>query len=92
MPLVTFLDDDLTEDVPAGTKMATAAENAGASLLFGCRSGNCGKCRVRVKHGAENLSEVGEREFSFLKLIDAKPNERLACQVRVNGDCAIEQA
>lgn len=91
MPLVSFLDDDLTEDVPAGTKMATAAENAGASLLFGCRSGNCGKCRIRVKSGAENLSAPQEKELSFLRLIEAKANERLACQVRINGDCAIEQ-
>ncbi len=92
MPLVTFLDDDLTEEVPQGTKMPTAAENAGASLQFGCRSGNCGKCRIRVAAGAENLSPPDARESNFLQLINAKPNERLACQTRINGDCSVEQA
>ncbi len=90
MPLVTFIDDNMTEEVSVGTKMTAAAESAGASILFGCRSGNCGKCRVRVKDGGQNLSTPQEKELSFLKLIDAKPNDRLACQIRVNGDCSIE--
>jgi ferredoxin-NADP reductase/predicted pyridoxine 5'-phosphate oxidase superfamily flavin-nucleotide-binding protein len=36
---------------PGGESLLELAENAGLSPAFGCRSGNCGECSIRVTHG-----------------------------------------
>jgi ferredoxin len=55
--------------------------------------GSCGTCAVLVKKGKENLSPPGLKERMRLSLmlsrIGHEDEMRLACQVRVNGDCEI---
>ena len=90
MPKVLFKNDNLTVECPAGTKLVDLAESKGASINFSCKEGVCLTCLVTVVSGGQNLNAMTENEKSTLEAFGAKPNQRLACQVVVNGDCTIE--
>ena len=77
-------------EAPAGTSLQRIADAAGADITFGCRTGSCGTCRVRVVEGLGHCSETGPEERDFLKGLDAPADQRLACQVCVHGDVAID--
>ena len=87
---VHFLLEDLLVEAPAGASLQRIADAAGADITFGCRTGSCGTCRVSVVEGLEQCSEPGPEERDFLKGLDAPPDQRLACQVIVLGDVAID--
>lgn len=73
--------------------------------LFNCRGGGfCGTCLVEVVEGMENLSPAshnGKESFSIgnspmgnfrashWKLENPRSKYRLACQVKVMGDCTL---
>ena len=90
MVKVHFLLEDLLVEAPMETPLQRIADEAGADITFGCRTGSCGTCRVRFAEGLANCSEPGSEERDFLKGLDAPPDQRLACQVTVQGDVAIE--
>jgi ferredoxin len=84
------MPEDLLVEAPAGTPLQDIADAAGADITFGCRSGSCGTCRVRILAGAEHCSSVGPEERDFLKGVEAPADHRLACQVRVEGPIEVE--
>jgi len=90
MVKVHFRLEDLLVEAPVGTSLQRIADAAGADITFGCRTGSCGTCRVSVVEGLEQCSEPGPEERDFLKGLDAPADQRLACQVTVHGDVAIE--
>ena len=45
---------------------------------------------MNVVKGMENLTPPPENEKATLEGFGAKPNQRLACQVTVNGDVEVE--
>lgn len=87
---VHFLLEDLLVEAPSGTPLRDIADATGADITFGCGSGSCGTCRVRVTEGLEHCSEPESEEKEFLRALQAPPDHRLACQVCVNGDVEIE--
>lgn len=87
---VHFVLDDLLVQAPEGTPLQEIADHAGADITFGCRTGSCGTCRVRVLKGMDSCSAMEAEERDFLKSIEAPPDHRLACQIRVLGDLGIE--
>jgi ferredoxin len=87
---IHFLLEDLLVEAPAGTSLQAIADASGADITFGCRTGSCGTCRVRIAEGLENCSEPGPEERDFLKGLNAPPDQRLACQVIVQGDVTVE--
>ena len=87
---VRFMPEDLLVEAPWGTPLQAIADAAGADLTFGCRSGSCGTCRIRVLAGQEHCSHMGPEERDFLQGLDAPPDHRLACQVLVEGDMELE--
>jgi ferredoxin len=87
---VHFLAEDLLVEAPAGTPLTDVADASGADITFGCRSGSCGTCRVRVVRGLEHCSPMTAEERDFLAGLDVAADQRLACQVTVQGDVDIE--
>ena len=87
---VRFLPEDLLVEAPWGTPLQAIADAAGAYISFGCRSGSCGTCRIRVLAGLEHCSAMAPEERDFLQGLDAPGDHRLACQVRVEGDLELE--
>ena len=91
MPQVTFTHDKIAITVPVGTTGINAVETANATLPFGCRYGSCGTCRCLIMAGMENLNPMTAAECDlFEALTSVHPNERLACQIVINGDVEIQ--
>ncbi|MDP4012485.1 MAG: 2Fe-2S iron-sulfur cluster-binding protein [Candidatus Nanoarchaeia archaeon] len=91
MPKVTFKEDNKTVDVPVGTSLIEVCNKNDVSYpFFSCEDGTCGTCLCPVDK-PENLdpNPPGEKEKERLSICCAKPNERLACQVKVKGDVVI---
>jgi len=82
MPVVKFVKENKEIDVPEGTDLRTAAQQAGVNLYFGlngcgatlnrllnCRGlGLCGTCKVLVTKGMENTSSMGAWEKMKFKV------------------------
>ena len=45
-------------------------------VLFGCKEGRCGTCRVEILEGMDYLYPKNEKELAM----DLRNNERLMCQ------------
>jgi ferredoxin len=52
----------------------------------------CGTCLVTVEAGDDQLSPMGPAEARILKILKAKPGQRLGCQAWAKGDvtCRID--
>ena len=87
---IHFLLEDLLAEAPEGTSLLDVAQAVGADITFGCQTGSCGTCRVRVAEGLGHCTAPGPEERDFLAGLGAPADHRLACQFRVNGDVAIE--
>jgi ferredoxin len=87
---VHFLSEDLLVEAPCGTSLADIADASGADITFGCRSGSCGTCRVQVVTGLEHCSAMTSEERDFLEAMNGPGDQRLACQVTVQGDVDIQ--
>ncbi len=105
MPKVTFVNEKQEVEVPEGANLRREAMKAGVVLYPGVNRylnclglGLCGTCRVLVKKGMENLSKktlieranLAAHPLTMFAAIGHEDEMRLACQVRVNGDCTIE--
>ena len=51
--------------------------------------GRCTTCKVIVTEGLENFSTITPAEQRYVKMGALKSPERLACQVRINGDVVV---
>ncbi|MET0387476.1 MAG: 2Fe-2S iron-sulfur cluster-binding protein [Polyangiales bacterium] len=51
-----------------------------------CRAGNCGACRLIVLQNAGDLRPPSAREYTTLLQLRAAPEERLGCQLVLQGD------
>ena len=48
---------------------------------FGCHSGICGVCKIKILEGVENLSELSQEGRD----IGLNSNQRLACQTKIKS-------
>ncbi|RJP52086.1 MAG: DUF4445 domain-containing protein [Anaerolineaceae bacterium] len=76
-------------DVPAGTNLLDACQQAGVELVAVCGgAGVCGTCRVRLLKG--ELSDYSLTELDELTDAERAAGIRQACQVEVLSDIVIE--
>ncbi|QND87024.1 (2Fe-2S)-binding protein [Chromobacterium vaccinii] len=95
MPVITLLPEHKQLELPAESPLIDLEfEYYGEQhLSFGCRSGVCGVCLVKVHHGASLLGPVAENERDFVQRMGFESGPyRLACQCRLNGDVTLEVA
>jgi ferredoxin len=86
MPKMTFVKAEVTVEFASSIPLLEME----AHIMFGCKSGNCGTCVVRVLSGERNLSSRTEKENRLFALLgDEDPSRRLACQCHVHGDVVL---
>ena len=88
MARVRFLDQGREVEVPVGTSILVAAQQAHAPEGSACGGVcACSTCHVYVEKGAELLSEAEEGEEDILdKAFDVRMNSRLGCQAKLLRD------
>ena len=96
MPQVIFLPYDIRMEVPRGTSLLAAADEAAEMVSDDFFVGElcegrheCGNCCVEVVEGAASLSPMTEGERTLLEELKAGPAFRTACTARVQGDVTI---
>lgn len=87
MPVVEFNPGGIKVNVEKGSTLLQAIQKAGLPLASYCGGlGACGKCKVVVKEGLENLSSLTRSELKLLDQRSLGENTRLACRARIEGD------
>lgn len=81
-------ESDKNVTTQAGGKLLGSLANAGIFISSACGGGGtCGQCRVKVKSGGGDILPT---ELDHITKREANEGERLACQVSVKQDMAIE--
>ncbi len=93
---VTFLPYAVRLEVPRGTSLLAAADEAAEMVSDDFFVGElcegrheCGNCCVEITTGAENLSPVTASEQALLEKLGHGPAFRTACTARVQGDVTV---
>ncbi|MEF3273008.1 MAG: (2Fe-2S)-binding protein [Chloroflexus sp.] len=88
MPTVTIGDRSI--EVPAGTRLVLAIEQAGVAI--GHRCGGHARCTTcRVKFAAGEPAEMTAAEYAKLRERNLLGEYRLACQIVCNHDMTIAE-
>lgn len=89
MPTITFLPDQKTVTLPAGTELLEAARRAGAEIEASCGGrGTCGQCIVRIVSG-----DVVSDSLGVLSRTAVAAGYVLACRTKVtDSDLTVDVA
>jgi ferredoxin, 2Fe-2S len=68
-------------------KVLRAADIPVASSCLG--DGICGKCRLTITQGPENLSEILPLEQKLIDKYQLAPKQRISCQSQIFGDIEV---
>src|ERR1700677_923379 len=92
MPKVTLLPGGQSAEVPAGTLLLDAGEEAGVEMEAGCFNCSCGTCAVEIVSGMENIEPPTDRELNVLDQWNKDPDKyRLTCCVKIlKGDVVMK--
>ena len=73
-----------------GEYLSESMDVTNSPILFGCRTGICATCLVKVIKGQGNLPPVSEDEAEVLELETDDADCRLACQLQLLGEVTLE--
>lgn len=90
MVVITNTSTGATAQCDPGSNFRDVAQAQGLDVPFGCESGICSTCLIKIGKGVENISEKTEQEEFTLDARGAAPDVRLGCQCTVNGDVEFE--
>jgi ferredoxin-NADP reductase/DMSO/TMAO reductase YedYZ heme-binding membrane subunit len=82
---ITFLRSDTRVEAPGAQTVLEAAEDAGISIPFECRSGICGQCKTRLVAGTVTMSIQ-----DALTPTDRAKRLILACQAHAVGPITVD--
>ena len=83
MATVEIKNEGKTVEVPDGSLLTELEGKCG--ILFACKAGTCGSCKVKVLEGMENLEPANEAEKMGLETFGSDPAERLLCQCKIKS-------
>lgn len=91
MPYIRFAKNFPEILVADGANLMDELLLAGLPVASSCHGdGVCGKCRIRILSGVENLSPIAELERMLRDRLKVPPDFRISCQTRVHGDVLID--
>jgi ferredoxin len=82
---VRFQRTGTSAEAPAALTVLEAAEDAGVTIPFECRSGICGQCKTRLVSGTVTMAVQ-----DALTPADRANRLILACQARAVGDVVVD--
>lgn len=83
--------DEIFIDARNGDNLLHVLKSAKIDIPSACNGkGFCGKCKVRLLKGKENINDITLTEIDHLSTIERVSGYRLACCVTVKGDIKIE--
>ncbi|MEW6748529.1 MAG: 2Fe-2S iron-sulfur cluster-binding protein [Candidatus Micrarchaeota archaeon] len=89
MAKVHIKNEDKTVELPDGASLADLDGKCG--VLFACKAGSCGSCKVKVVKGMENLEAPNDVEQAGLSTFGSDPSERLLCMCKIKkGEITVE--
>ena len=83
-------NDGTSIDAPDKELLIDCDDIFDTPIIFGCRSGVCATCIVRILEGEENLPPKSDEEIDILSTFKGKEDCRLACQLHLTGDVKME--
>jgi ferredoxin len=87
---VIFTPLRVTAEAKPDETLLDVARRAGVPLGNSCGAiGVCARCSVRIVSGAENLTAPTAIETTVSQRRKLAPDERLACQAVVLGNCEV---
>jgi ferredoxin len=90
MAAITFMPSGETFEVENGTTILLAAVRNGLHLPHDCTEAICGTDKVKVVAGGEHLSAKDDNEDLTLTMLNAAPDDRLACVARIHGAVVVK--
>jgi len=88
--MIIFQPSGRRGKVPLGETLLEASRRLGVDIESLCGEKMlCGKCRVRIEEGGENLTEFQEEEGKFIPPAERREGLRLACAARIRGDVLV---
>lgn len=88
--LLNFTEGQSLE-VEAGIRLSRVLDVTNSPVLFGCRTGICATCLVRVKAGMQNLPPLEADEAEVIEVYTEQTEDcRLACQLHLSGPVVLE--
>lgn len=89
MAEVEVKNDGKSVNVADGSLLAEL--DGKCTILFACKTGSCGSCKVKVLEGVENLEAPNELEQTGLATFATDPSERLMCVCKIKkGKVTVE--
>ena len=84
-------NDQTSSEIDAGVNLSESLNASNSNILFGCRTGICGTCLVKVIEGTDGLEPPSEDEKEFLEIVsEGEEGLRLACQLSPNTNLKVE--
>lgn len=91
MPVISFAKNRSPIECLEGINLMQMLQSQQIPVASSCLGdGICGKCKVQVLSGAENLSPIADREQFLKTRLKMAANERVSCQCSVHGDICID--
>jgi ferredoxin, 2Fe-2S len=91
MPKISFSKPFSPVEVAPGANLMQSLLAAGVPVASSCYGdGVCGKCRLQVIAGGENLSPEGDLEKILKDRYRLGKEMRISCQTAVNGDVTVD--
>ncbi len=88
--MVIFQPSGRRGNVPLGENLIEASRRLGVDLESLCGEKTlCGKCKVRIEEGKENLTPFQKEEERFISSAEKGDGLRLACAAKIRGDVLI---
>jgi ferredoxin, 2Fe-2S len=91
MPMIRFAKGREPLEVDSGAVLMKSLLAAGLPVASSCQGdGVCGKCRIQILEGFENLSKPNAVETVLRDRLRVPKDQRISCQTRVMGDILID--
>jgi adenylate cyclase len=92
MPLITFLPDNIKEEILTDETILEVAQRASIPLMHVCQGdARCSTCRIHIVEGFENVSPRSHSESMIASQMGFGPEIRLSCQTKVSGNVKVRR-